>query len=224
MSRCCAAALGTWNFWRAQNPHITPNLIGITLSVAERQVGPINGGPINLAEARLRHASLRFATLTNADLTGADLSDTDLREARLIVRQPLGRQSLSGAGRPSRFCRRLSCRRQSLRHQPAQGPQHNPRADRRGRRRPSHPPAAAVEPTPGLDRKRLPRHEWTAAARHSRSDADQEQGSCAADQRREGIMACRRPALERSPRAPDFACARSARGLAPGVGAHKAAN
>ena len=74
----------TWNFWRAQNPHITPNLIGITLSVAERQVGPINGGPINLAEARLRHASLRFATLTNADLTGADLSDTDLREARLI--------------------------------------------------------------------------------------------------------------------------------------------
>ena len=74
----------TWNLWRAQNPHITPNLIGITLSVAERQVGPINGGPINLAEARLRHASLRFATLTNADLTGADLSDTDLREARLI--------------------------------------------------------------------------------------------------------------------------------------------
>jgi len=73
-----------WNLWRAQNPHITPNLTGITLSVAERQMGPINGGPVNLAEARLRHASLRFATLTNADLTGADLSDTDLREARLI--------------------------------------------------------------------------------------------------------------------------------------------
>jgi Pentapeptide repeats (8 copies) len=73
-----------WNLWRAQNPHITPNLTGITLSVAERQMGPINGGPINLAEARLRHASLRFATLTSADLTGADLSDTDLREARLI--------------------------------------------------------------------------------------------------------------------------------------------
>ncbi len=73
-----------WNLWRAQNPHVTPNLTGISLSVAERQMGPINGGPINLAEARLRHASLRFATLTNADLTGADLSDTDLREARLI--------------------------------------------------------------------------------------------------------------------------------------------
>jgi hypothetical protein len=73
-----------WNLWRTQNPHVTPNLTGITLSVAERQMGPINGGPVNLAEARLRHASLRFATLTNADLTGADLSDTDLREARLI--------------------------------------------------------------------------------------------------------------------------------------------
>ena len=73
-----------WNLWRAQNPHITPNLTGITLSVAERQMGPINGGPVNLAEARLRHASLRFATLTNADLSGADLSDTDLGEARLI--------------------------------------------------------------------------------------------------------------------------------------------
>ena len=68
MSRCCAAALGRGMLWRAQNPDITPNLIGITLSVAERQMGPINGGPINLADARLRHASLRFATLTGADL------------------------------------------------------------------------------------------------------------------------------------------------------------
>ena len=69
--------------WRAQNPDITPSLTGITLSVAERQMGPINGGPINLAGARLRHASLRFATLSGADLSGADLSDTDLSEARL---------------------------------------------------------------------------------------------------------------------------------------------
>jgi hypothetical protein len=72
-----------WNAWRAQNPDITPSLIGITLSVAERQMGPINGGPINLAGARLRHASLRFATLSGADLSAADLSDTDLSEARL---------------------------------------------------------------------------------------------------------------------------------------------
>jgi uncharacterized protein YjbI with pentapeptide repeats len=72
-----------WNEWRAQNPSITPNLVGIALSVGDRQLGPINGGPINLAFARLRHAFLRFATLTGADLEGADLSDTDLRDARL---------------------------------------------------------------------------------------------------------------------------------------------
>jgi hypothetical protein len=72
-----------WNAWRAQNPSLLPNLFGLTLSVGERQMGPINGGPINLAFARLRHASLRFATLTGAELEGADLSDGDLREARL---------------------------------------------------------------------------------------------------------------------------------------------
>jgi hypothetical protein len=69
--------------WRAQNPDIIPSLTGITLSAAERQMGPINGGPINLAGARLRHASLRFATLSGAELSGADLSNTDLSEARL---------------------------------------------------------------------------------------------------------------------------------------------
>jgi hypothetical protein len=72
-----------WNAWRAHNLGITPRLTGITLSAAERQMGPINGGPINLAQARLRHASLRFATLSGADLSGADLSDTDLSETRL---------------------------------------------------------------------------------------------------------------------------------------------
>jgi hypothetical protein len=72
-----------WNEWRAENPSIIPNLIGVTLSIGDRQMGPINGGPINLAYARLRHAFLRFATLTGANLEGADLADTDLREARL---------------------------------------------------------------------------------------------------------------------------------------------
>jgi Pentapeptide repeats (8 copies) len=72
-----------WNEWRAENPSIIPNLVGVTLSIGDRQLGPINGGPINLAYARLRHAFLRFATLTEAGLEGADLSDTDLRDARL---------------------------------------------------------------------------------------------------------------------------------------------
>jgi len=72
-----------WNQWRAQNPSLTPNLIGIALTVAERQMGPISGGPINFSFARLRHASLRFATLTGANLEMADLSDADLSDARL---------------------------------------------------------------------------------------------------------------------------------------------
>lgn len=73
----------SWNQWRAQNPSLTPNLTGIALTVAERQMGPISGGPINFSFARLRHASLRFATLTGANLEMADLSDTDFSDARL---------------------------------------------------------------------------------------------------------------------------------------------
>jgi Pentapeptide repeats (8 copies) len=80
-----------WNEWRAQNPDVLPNLVGISLSIGDRQLGPINGGPINLAFARLRHAFLRFATLTAANLEGADLADTDLKDARLE------RANLSGA-------------------------------------------------------------------------------------------------------------------------------
>jgi hypothetical protein len=73
----------SWNQWRAQNPALTPNLIGIALSVAERQMGPISGGPINFSFTRLRRASLRFATLTGANLEMADLSEADLSDARL---------------------------------------------------------------------------------------------------------------------------------------------
>lgn len=72
-----------WNAWRRHHPSLIPNLIGITLSLSERQLGPINGGPVNLAQARLRRASLRFATLSGAELKGADLSSADLTDARL---------------------------------------------------------------------------------------------------------------------------------------------
>jgi len=72
-----------WNEWRAENPSIIPNLVSISLSIGDRQLGPINGGPINLAYARLRDAFLRFATLTKANLEDADLTDADLRDARL---------------------------------------------------------------------------------------------------------------------------------------------
>jgi hypothetical protein len=73
----------SWNRWRAQNPAITPNLTGLALSVAERQMGPISGGPVNFSFTRLRRASLRFATLTGANLEMADLSEADLSDARL---------------------------------------------------------------------------------------------------------------------------------------------
>ncbi len=86
---CCGPR--PWNEWRALNPQIVPNLVGISLSIGDRQFGPINGGPIDLAYARLRHAVLRYATLTQANLEGADLADTDLRDARL------DRADLSGA-------------------------------------------------------------------------------------------------------------------------------
>jgi hypothetical protein len=73
----------SWNDWRRQNPTTVPNLIRLSLSAAERQMGTMNGGPINLASARLRGASLRFATLSGANLAGADLSGADLTDARL---------------------------------------------------------------------------------------------------------------------------------------------
>jgi hypothetical protein len=73
----------SWNDWRRQNPATVPNLIRLSLSAAERQMGTMNGGPVNLAAARLRGASLRFATLSGANLAGADLSGADLTDARL---------------------------------------------------------------------------------------------------------------------------------------------
>lgn len=73
----------SWNDWRRQNPATVPNLIRLSLSAAERQMGIMNGGPVNLASARLRGASLRFATLSGANLAGADLSGADLTDARL---------------------------------------------------------------------------------------------------------------------------------------------
>ena len=72
-----------WNAWRAENPSAVPDLTGISLSIGDRQMGPMNGGPINLSLSRLTGATLNFATLTGADMRGADLINADLRGARL---------------------------------------------------------------------------------------------------------------------------------------------
>jgi uncharacterized protein YjbI with pentapeptide repeats len=85
-----------WNAWREQNPSALPRLMELTLSLSERQLGPISGGPIDLTSARLRNAFLRFATLSEADLAGADLSQADLVHARLDQAN-LTAANLSGA-------------------------------------------------------------------------------------------------------------------------------
>ena len=72
-----------WNAWRSENPSVVPDLSGISLSIGDRQMGPINGGPINLSRAQLCDASFYFATLIRADMRGADLTNADLRGARL---------------------------------------------------------------------------------------------------------------------------------------------
>ena len=72
-----------WNAWREESPSQNPNLDYATLSLGERQFGPINGGPINLHSASMRGAVLRFATLSRANLEGADLFEADLAHARL---------------------------------------------------------------------------------------------------------------------------------------------
>ena len=73
----------TWNAWRVENPSIVPDLAGISLSIGDRQMGPMNGGPINLSRTQMSDAPLYFATLTGADMRGSDLTNADLRGARL---------------------------------------------------------------------------------------------------------------------------------------------
>jgi uncharacterized protein YjbI with pentapeptide repeats len=85
-----------WNAWREENPSQVPNLDDATLSLGERQLGPINGGPINLRKVSMRRAFLRSATLTEADLEAADMSGADLGQARLD-RANLASANLSGA-------------------------------------------------------------------------------------------------------------------------------
>jgi uncharacterized protein YjbI with pentapeptide repeats len=72
-----------WNDWRAQNPSISPELKGLSLTLSERQWSPVHGGPINLRSARLPDAFLRFASLKEADLEAANLSGADLVHAQL---------------------------------------------------------------------------------------------------------------------------------------------
>jgi hypothetical protein len=72
------ADVDEWNRWRAENPHLRPDLSAANLSRA------------NLVFADLSNANLRGADLTLADLKGADLRWADLRACNLVGARLIG--------------------------------------------------------------------------------------------------------------------------------------
>jgi|SRR6516165_9657881 len=85
-----------WNAWREANPSQVPNLDDVSLSLSQRQLGPINGGPTNLRSVSMQRAFLRSGSLSAADLEAADLSGADLAYAGLDQAN-LKAANLSGA-------------------------------------------------------------------------------------------------------------------------------
>lgn len=65
-----------WNRWRAENPHVRPDLIGADLTAASLMRA-------DLREAYLNGANLQRANLSKADLSGATLSEANLWGAGL---------------------------------------------------------------------------------------------------------------------------------------------
>jgi len=88
-----------WNDWRADNPEITPNLIGADLSGAH--LSGVNLYGANLSGANLSGANLNGAHLFGTDLYGADLYGASLIGAHLnganLSRADLSRANLSRA-------------------------------------------------------------------------------------------------------------------------------
>lgn len=75
-------SLAIWNLWRAENPHVEPDLSGVDLASANLQGA--NLSKANLSGSRLTGANLRGANLSDANLTRADLTGADLTQAILI--------------------------------------------------------------------------------------------------------------------------------------------
>jgi hypothetical protein len=78
-----------WNRWRAENPHIIPDL-----SEAHLREGRLSGA--NLTGADLRLAYFGRADLSGADLSRADLSETSLRRG-YFAKATLENTKLTGA-------------------------------------------------------------------------------------------------------------------------------
>lgn len=97
-----------WNAWRADNPHIRPNLRGAYLN------------NLGLAGADFHDVDLRFAFLFRADLREADLSLALLVGADLI-RADLGRASLWGAALAGAYFSHANLAGADLTHADIQG-------------------------------------------------------------------------------------------------------
>jgi uncharacterized protein YjbI with pentapeptide repeats len=83
-----------WNAWRAENPHIRPELSRANLVGADLSKANLSGASIfatDLSRANLSGADLSWANLSRANLREANLSGADLREAGL------SKANLSGA-------------------------------------------------------------------------------------------------------------------------------
>ena len=97
-------AIGVWNWWRQQNPHVKPDfkeadLSGVYLSGANLRNAEFTGADLRRAQFRyaaLVDADLRYASLGGANLTGADLRGADLTGSTIGWTQ-LGNNDLSTA-------------------------------------------------------------------------------------------------------------------------------
>jgi uncharacterized protein YjbI with pentapeptide repeats len=70
-----------WNRWRKENPAVSPDLRGATLSGLHLDGAVLSGGCFTQAD--LSNASLRGADLTGANLSGAKLVNADMTVAKL---------------------------------------------------------------------------------------------------------------------------------------------
>jgi hypothetical protein len=95
------AGAHAWNNWRRETPGVVPVLHDLSVSISERQFGPVQSGPVNLSRAELCRGQLDQATLIEANLMGAVLTDADLSDARLdkadLRGAKLARANLLGA-------------------------------------------------------------------------------------------------------------------------------
>jgi uncharacterized protein YjbI with pentapeptide repeats len=91
-----------WNKWRAENPHVKPDLSYAVMRGADLMLANLQGASLreadlvlaNLRGADLRHADLSGANLIGARLLGVDLAHANIRGADLSTAEDLTDQQL----------------------------------------------------------------------------------------------------------------------------------